>query len=207
MSIDSIGFDFPIATVEDTAELDALAETVLTFRDHLDARYVFTKIVANKEDDEAAIWRRIAANGRYVAARLERLGITWSLEPECYAKSIEMIQRSLDAVDHPNLPVNLDHCNFHMGGSDPVRAAEVFAEKITKGHIKDYALSDDGKQQKAEVGRGLADHHAVFAKLVELNLPAVMHLEHCNSTQEVERAVKFMQGVTASCRALTPSST
>lgn len=153
----------------------------------------------------------------------ERRGVTLCLEnhykdgtwryPE-FAQPEEIYLEILDRVDSPRLGVQYDPSNAIVGGYDPVRFLDRVLPRVVTMHASDRSLApgatlddlrrSDGatgysdKLRHGEVGKGMIDYDAIFARLARAGFSGWISIEDgMNGLDELRRSAEFLRRKTA----------
>ena len=153
----------------------------------------------------------------------ERRGVTLCLEnhykdgtwryPE-FAQPEEIYLEILDRVDSPRLGVQYDPSNAIVGGYDPIRFLDRVLPRVVTMHASDRSLApgatlDDLRQsdgatgysdklRHGEVGKGMIDYDAIFARLARAGFSGWISIEDgMNGLDELRRSAEFLRRKTA----------
>ena len=153
----------------------------------------------------------------------ERHGVTLCLEnhykdgtwryPE-FAQPEEIYLEILDRVDSPRLGVQYDPSNAIVGGYDPIRFLDRVLPRVVTMHASDRSLApgatlDDLRQsdgatgysdklRHGEVGKGMIDYDAIFARLARAGFSGWISIEDgMNGLDELRRSAEFLRRKTA----------
>jgi sugar phosphate isomerase/epimerase len=133
---------------------------------------------------------------------------TWQY-PE-FAQPEDIFLEILDRVDSPHLGVQYDPSNAIVGGYDPIRFLDRVLPRVVTMHASDRSLAagatledlqrSDGavgysdKLRHGEVGQGLIDYAAIFARLATSLYTGWISVEDgMNGLDELQRSVAFLQ--------------
>jgi sugar phosphate isomerase/epimerase len=96
----------------------------------------------------------------------------------------------IDAVDRPNIAINLDPANMILYGVDePLPAVDLLKERIVSCHMKDANWSSEPGQawgDEVVLGTGQADIPAIVTRLKQINYQGPLVIEREAGDQRIE---------------------
>lgn len=138
---------------------------------------------------------------REIVAAAEKLGMIVGVEAvhDHTLYSPEMMRRFLDDIDSPNVeaildPVNLISAeNYQNQESVVSRAFELYGDRITMVHIKDFRMKD-GKPEFEHVGDGLF-HYAPLLAWLKREKPCITMLLENSMPERYHSDVAYLQKI------------
>ena len=123
----------------------------------------------------------------------EEYGITCAIHPHGPGHRWAKIDTIWDAVkDHsPKIGLCNDTGHFIRAGEDPVRAMEVFKDRLYALHLKDFKKVDEKKWEDVPAGDGSLDVDAVVKFLLDHKFKGAMLIEY-EGQNEVESVRKSL---------------
>lgn len=125
----------------------------------------------------------------------ETRGITLALETG--QEPADLLRRTIDELEAPNLKVNFDPANMILyGAGDPIRAVEILGPDIAHVHVKDGRVPEKEGEWGEEVplGEGEVGMRAYIEALVAVGYSGPLIIEREVGTQE-ERLRDVASGV------------
>jgi sugar phosphate isomerase/epimerase len=141
---------------------------------------------------QSETWDLLVRNMKAALEILSDAGIRLAIEPEWFIGSAERVVRLLESVDDDALMVNYDPTNLYLNGSDPLPLIDGFGDRICSGHIKDGIYRTERKGE-VPVGTGEIEYEEIFDRLLTLQKPVTMFIEHSKTAEEVKGAVKYLR--------------
>ncbi len=138
---------------------------------------------------------------REIVAAAEKLGMIVGVEAvhDHTLYSPEMMRRFLDDVDSPNVeaildPVNLISAeNYQDQEAVVARAFELYGDRITMLHVKDFRMEKDGPEFE-HVGDGLFHYEPLLA-WVKREKPYITMLLENSTPERYHRDVAYLQKI------------
>lgn len=183
----------------------------------LKAPFVITYFGGHPERSPGAAVQRFAEQIQPSIERAASEGVTILIENHFsgiggdVTASVDGCRRLLETVASDHFALNLDACNFSIGGEDPVHAAAVLREHVRSVHVKDgrplSAADSDYTGRTVEVngeryrfvpvGEGITDNTAVMERLLETSYSGPVTIEAHTPTPTLDDV--FRQGMSL-CR-------
>ena len=196
ITITSAGVFLPYGDPSNQDEVESYGNYALEVAEILGIDYMFTLVNYPPDDTpHSESWDLVKKGLHSFASKAQQVGIEVSLEPEWFLGSVERVVKMLKEVNHPNFKlINFDATNFFTNGSDPRDCIRDHHAIIRNGHIKDgfYRTNQKGE---TKVGEGEVPWSEIFEIMLKTGKEYTMHIEHCNTSEKVISAAKFMRGV------------
>ena len=144
------------------------------------------------EETVSAIWE--------VASYCQELGLGFWFETG--QETPVTLLRTIQALELPNLGINLDTANLILyGRGNPVDALDVIGPYVRNLHVKDGLFPVDGRYlgKEVPVGEGKADFPEIIRKLHALNFSGEMIIEREISGEQqisdIKRAKAYLENI------------
>lgn len=146
-------------------------------------------------------YRLLLKSMREIVAAAEKIGMIVGVEAvhDHTLCSPERMRRFLDDIDSPNVEVILDPVNLISAGNyrnqEAVidRAWELYGDRVTMLHIKDFRM-EDGAPQFEHVGDGLFDYRTIL-KHIKSDKPYITMLLENSKPERYHRDVEYLQKI------------
>lgn len=127
-----------------------------------------------------------------------------------FAQQIDVFCALANRIEHPYFGINYDPSNAFLAGDDPLELLDRLADRVvtmhasdrylTEGTLEDLRREENGAQGYAkrlrhgEIGKGLNDYDAIFARLKEAGFEGWISIEDgVEGMPQLERSVVFLR--------------
>jgi sugar phosphate isomerase/epimerase len=182
----------------------------------------YCRVLSGQRRPELTIEEGITLAAECIEACLpyaQKLGITLIIEnhykddfweyPE-FAQKMEVFNKLVNRIQHPNFGVNYDPSNTYIAGEDPLELLKLVSRRVVtmhasdryliEGTIEDLRREEGGstgyvkRLRHGEIGKGLNDYDAIFTELKRVGFNGWISIEDgVEGMDQLERSVAFLR--------------